>query len=199
MNDCFALLNQPRRPWLDLELLKARFLELSSQFHPDRFHNAGDAEKRTAQDRYSELNAAYGRLRDPKERLVHLLELELGARPTDIQTIPPALINFFSEVNQACRKADAVIQDKSSVTSPLLKVKTFDHGQQCAESLGELLRKINSEREIILDQIRMVDADWEKKAERNEAIRRLEQNYRLLSFYTRWAGQLQERIVQLML
>src|SRR2546422_2781959 len=49
--------------------------------HPDRVHNATDDQKRAAQERYTELNAAYNCLREPVERLRHLIELELGARP----------------------------------------------------------------------------------------------------------------------
>jgi hypothetical protein len=40
MNDCFALLNEPRRPWLDSEALKQRFVSLSAELHPDRTHSA---------------------------------------------------------------------------------------------------------------------------------------------------------------
>ena len=36
MTDCFALLGEPRCPWLDAEALKSRFLVLSAEAHPDR-------------------------------------------------------------------------------------------------------------------------------------------------------------------
>ena len=45
MPDYFALLNEPRRPWLDADLLKQKFLALASDLHPDRVHNASEAEK----------------------------------------------------------------------------------------------------------------------------------------------------------
>ena len=79
MTDFFALLDEPRRPWLESELLKQKFLALSATVHPDRVHNLGDAERAAAQERYTELNAAYNCLREPKDRLHHLLQLELGA------------------------------------------------------------------------------------------------------------------------
>ena len=81
MIDYFTLLNEPRRPWLDAELLKQKFLALSATVHPDRVHNLGEAERAAAQERYTELNTAYNCLREPKERLQHLLQLELGALP----------------------------------------------------------------------------------------------------------------------
>jgi TPR repeat protein len=40
MNYAFALLSEPRRPWLDAEPLKQRFLARSNEVHPDRVHSA---------------------------------------------------------------------------------------------------------------------------------------------------------------
>ena len=36
MADYFALLDEPRRPWLDPEELKAKFHALTATVHPDR-------------------------------------------------------------------------------------------------------------------------------------------------------------------
>ena len=56
MPDAFSLLNEPRRPWLDAGALKQKFLPLSSAAHPDRTHNAPEAEKQAAKP-VAELNA----------------------------------------------------------------------------------------------------------------------------------------------
>src|ERR1035437_2300673 len=98
MSDYFALLNEPRRPWLDSNLLKQKFLALASDAHPDRVHNASESEKTEVTQRYTQLNAAFNCLAEPKLRLLHLLELELGAKPKDIKTIPAALADLFAEV-----------------------------------------------------------------------------------------------------
>ena len=45
MVDNFILLDEPRLPWLDPETIKAKFHALSGAAHPDRVHNAGEAEK----------------------------------------------------------------------------------------------------------------------------------------------------------
>ena len=124
MSDAFALLNEPRRPWLDAEALKQKVLPLSSAVHPDRFHSAPEAERQQATTRYTELNAAYNTLREPKERLLHLLELE-AAKPKDVQRIPPGTMDLFVEVGQLCRDVDAFIVEQAKVTSPLLKVQMF--------------------------------------------------------------------------
>jgi len=43
--DYFALLGQPRQPWLDPSLLKASFLEQSARLHPDRVPAVNEEEK----------------------------------------------------------------------------------------------------------------------------------------------------------
>ena len=78
MTDCFALLNFPRRPWLDADALKQRFHELSTEVHPDRAHDASDEAKAESQRRFAGVNAAHECLREAKSRVRHLLELELG-------------------------------------------------------------------------------------------------------------------------
>src|ERR1039458_7617080 len=117
MTDFFALLNEPRRPWLDADLLKQKFLALSANAHPDRIHSASESDKVDATKRFTELNTAYSCLAEPKLRLLHLLELELGAKPKDIQQIPTALADLFAEVATSCRSADGFLVEKTKATS----------------------------------------------------------------------------------
>src|SRR5579872_5628671 len=120
MIDYFALLGEPRRPWLEADALKQKFLTLSGKHHPDRTHQAGTEQKAQAQQRYADLNAAYQCLRDPKERLRHLLELERGRKLDQMQKVPTALMDVSLLVGGACRKADALLKEKSDATSRLL-------------------------------------------------------------------------------
>ena len=202
MKDCFALLNEARRPWIEPDTLKQKFLALSSEAHPDRVHTASNVQKQEAQDRYVELNSAYNRLRDPKERLLHLIELERGTRPKDVQRIPPELSALFGDLNQACRETDALLAQKRQVTSPLLMVEMFDRAQQQTEKLLALQKTIAGKREAFLGEIQAIDREWEIHPDgsspgRAKALEQLEELYPLLSYLTRWAAQLQERIVQL--
>lgn len=204
MTDNFALLDEPRRPWLDAEPLKQKFLQLSAEVHPDRVHTAAAAEKEAATKEYAELNAAYNVLRDPKERLLHLLELELGSKPKDVQRIPPGTMDLFVEVGQTCRDADAFLAEKAKVTSPLLKVQMFEKGQEWTDRLNHLQQKINGKRDELFAEIQAMNTTWETapipaSADRAAALplERLEQIYRILSYVSRWTEQIQERVVQL--
>ncbi len=200
MTDYFALLNEPRRPWIDPDSLKQKFLGLSAEVHPDRVHNSEEQEKQRAQERYTGLNAAYNCLREPKSRLQHLLELELGVKPGTVQSIPADLMHLFLEVSQMCRDADAFLAETARVQSPLLKVRMFERGQEWTDKLSALQKRLNSQGEEMVEELQSIDREWDQKsdpAKRTEVLHRLEELYRLFSYFARWSGQIQERIVQI--
>ncbi len=116
MTDYFVLLDEPRRPWLEPEALKSKFLALAAGAHPDKQHNADELQKAAVNRRYAELNAAYRCLTEPKSRLLHLLQLELGAKPAEVQKIPSALADLFAEVATTCRNADTFLAEKNRTT-----------------------------------------------------------------------------------
>jgi DnaJ-domain-containing protein 1 len=196
MTDNFALLGEPRRPWIDADLLKEKFLAFSSQVHPDRVHQASPAERKEAGERYAELNAAYNCLREPKERLRHLLELEFGKRPGDIQNIPPGLMDSAFEIGQACKGADAFLAERTKATSPILKVQFFECGQEWTDKLNALQRKIIERREALQAELKTMNPAWESGTP-ERSRKRLEEIYRLLGYFARWSEQIQERTVEL--
>jgi DnaJ-domain-containing protein 1 len=193
--DYFALLSTPRRPWLDLDSLKRDLFTLSAEFHPDRVHTADAAEKHNANKRSAELNAAYQCLREPRERLRHLLELELGAKPPDLTQVPEDLMDLFFAIGKEFRAVDALLVEKSQATSPLLQVQVFERGQDGVEKLGALRQTIAVRRDALLLELQPMNAAWEISAAL--PLERLQQIWRLLSFYERWLAQIQERLVKL--
>lgn len=204
MIDCFALLDEPRRPWLDVDALKEKFLARAATVHPDRFHDSSPPEKEEASRRYAELNAAHLRLRDMKDRLAHLLELELGRRPLDVQQVPAVAMNLFFQVGQLCREVDQFLAARAQVTSPLLKVQSFERGLELADRISGLQQVVSKELEAIEAQLQALNAAWTPapavgSPQRVEQLPldRVETLYREASFLTRWRGQLQERYVRL--
>lgn len=201
MLDYFALLDEPRRPWLDADSLKKKFLALSAEVHPDRIHSASPIEKAAASKRFAELNSAYHCLREPKERLRHLLELELGGKPKDLQQIPSDLADLFIQIAGLCKQVDVFLAEKSKVSSPLLLAQLFERGQEWADRLTVMQRKINQRHDAQTAQLQSLDTAWVAAATgspvRNELLRQLEEVWRLLGFFTRWNGQIQERLAQI--
>lgn len=204
MTDYFALLDEPRRPWLDPDWLKQKFLALSAKVHPDRVHGAGETQKRSAQQRYAELNEAYNHLRHPKERLQHLIEIETGARLQQVQQIPPDLMAFFVEVGQLFKQTNVFLEEKARTSSPLLQVQLFETGQLWLDKLKALQQQLDSRQQQLLTELKAMDARWVEQGKSDPATRatmllRLEELYRLFSYFARWEGQIQECIVQLSL
>lgn len=60
---------------VDTALLSARYRDLQTVVHPDRFVNATETEKRAAMGRSVDINEAYNTLKDPVRRAMHLLSL----------------------------------------------------------------------------------------------------------------------------
>jgi DnaJ-domain-containing protein 1 len=200
MPDYFALLNEPRRPWLEPEALKTKFLAMAAVAHPDKQQAKNEAEKLAANRRYAELNAAYNCLTEPKLRLSHLLELEQGTKPPDIQQIPNALAELFAEVAATCRNADNFLSKKSPAASPMLQVQQYARAQEQAEPLRTLHARLAGLHGKLIEELKLLDVSWTSRAgDRTDLLNRLEELYRLLGYYNRWNSQIQERIVQLSL
>ena len=195
VSDHFALFNEPRRPWLEPETLKEKFLALSAEVHPDRVHQASESDKLAANQRYTELNAAYNCLREPRDRLRHLLELELGKKPSDLTHVPNDLMDLFFSVGQLLREVDAFVAEKGRATSPLLQVQLFERGQEWIEKLNGIRQLINSRREPLIDELKRLNGGWD--AYLPKPMERVLEIWRWLSFYDRWLAQIQERTVQI--
>jgi DnaJ-domain-containing protein 1 len=202
--DNFAALDQPRQPWIDPDALKARFLELSAQSHPDRVHTANAEERAAASRRYAEFNAAYNCLREARDRVQHLLELELGAPPANVKDIAAGTMDLFVEVGQACREADRIVAARAKAASPLLQAQWLEPAMGWADKLGELQRRIHLRRDQLSAELREMNAAWKSAPPPGSTgrasalpLRRLEEIGRDLSYLTRWSGQLQERVAQL--
>jgi len=204
MTDNFTLLDEPRRPWLDIEALRSKFLSLAAASHPDRTHNAGAAVKLAATAQYTALNTAHNCLRDPKERLHHLLMLERGTPPASIQRLPSELMELFLAVGRLCRDTDKFLAEKAAVTAPMLKVQLLERSLEWTDRLNALQQQINARHAALDEELRGLNVAWESAPPVGSPARpttlpleRLERIYRDLSYAQRWSAQLQERAVPL--
>jgi len=87
-DDDFTLLGLPRRFALDEAALAARWRDVQSRVHPDRFASDGAAAQRLAMQWAVRINEAHRRLKDPLARASYLCELEghpvQGGPPTPV-------------------------------------------------------------------------------------------------------------------
>lgn len=187
MTDYFALLDQPRRAWLDPDELKEAFHRKSRDLHPD----SGSSSAAAAD--FAQLNEAHQVLREPKRRIQHLLALE-GRAPARDASVPSDIADLFPIVASVTQDADALGQKMASATNPLsrslLKPQLLAVQNRIAETL-----------ERIRDLHGMADAELRRLSDVGPAEEaywsQLHQLYLRFSYLGRWIGELEEKQVRL--
>ena len=206
MPDYFALLKEPRKPWLEPEAVQSKFLALSGRVHPDRVHQAPAPEREDATQLFSELNAACQCLRHSKERVRHLLELERGARLELLERLPSSDADEYFELGQVCRDVDRFLIEKNASVSPLLQVRVFERAMEWRERLAIAQAALSAKIAVIESELQNLNPAWEAAPPVGDTGRavalplsELERLYRRLSYAVRWSEQLRDRVVRLVM
>jgi molecular chaperone HscB len=88
------------------EALERSYREIQSKVHPDRFANAGDAERRASLQWTTRVNEAYRTLKDPVQRAKHLLELHGVDVAFETNTaMPPEFLMQQMELRESLEEA----------------------------------------------------------------------------------------------
>ena len=74
---------------LDVARLEAAYRDIQSKVHPDRFAQAGDAERRASMQMTTRVNEAYRTLKSPVQRAKYLLEMNGVDVGFDTETAMP--------------------------------------------------------------------------------------------------------------
>lgn len=194
-DDHFAAFALTPRPWIDLDALRETFARQSAELHPDKHQGKPATELAGIEQRYAALNKAYQVLREPKERLLFLYQLETGGKPSDVQRIPPGTMDLFVEVGQLCQKVDAHLKAKTAATTALEKAGVMVAGLDAQEELTAMQQKLGDYTRKLDEELLALDAQWvagEKKPDQLETL------YRKYSYVWRWQQQLEERLVALL-
>jgi len=187
MTDYFALFHEARRPWLDADTLKDKLHKLSALHHPD-------VAKDDSVD-FTELNAAYRTLHDPKTRLRHLLELEFPGTLTGNLQIPADISRLFETVAKERQSVGAFLEKRAELKSPLEIALMAPEKLGLLAALEKLLEALNSKHEGILTQIKFMDAGWEEdKATSQTALLDI---YQGISYVGKWTDQVREDLAKL--
>lgn len=185
-NDQFALLGQPRRPWLPAEELKETFHRTTATQHPDKTGNHEAA---------AELNAAFATLRDPAARLRHLLELEHPEALEQRTEIPSALAETFLRLATLRRAVDAFKQQLSSASSPLAQALLSSERFALQHDVEKELRLLDAAHARGLEAVEVLDAAWAQRTP--ETVRAAAALQQELSYLAKWSWQLREALFQL--
>lgn len=192
MTDYFALLDQPRAPWLDPDELKTRYHQKTLQAHPDT-----QTSRTGAVANFASLNEAYQVLQDPKRRLHHLLSLERAAPSSTDQTIPQHLEELFPAVGVVTQQANLLLEKiratSNRLSRSLLKPQVLE-----VQNEAEAVRKrIQNLSDVALAELRQINPAWAKNPA--EQIKALSDLYLAFAYLTRWSAQLDEIAFQLSL
>jgi len=130
--DHFRFLGLPRKLWIAMDDLEARFHQLSWKLHPDNFVRATVEERDLSLERGSQLNDAYRALRDPVARVEYLLAIE-GMRKEGAtkQQAPPELLEEVFELNESLdelRSSREGNQHGAEMTALLRRLEEAAHG-----------------------------------------------------------------------
>ena len=193
MTDYFALLEQPRVPWLDPDELKEAFHRKSLHTHPDARAQSEQCDGPGAD--FTELNEAYQVLQDPKRRLQHLLALA-GAVPAGRWTTVPADVEqLFPAVAAATHRAQAVTEKHAQATSPLARSLLKAELLQVQNEIEAMLGVLQKQHTEAVDRLRDLTRLWEQPHE--SKLAELHDLLLRFSYLSRWIAELQEKQVRL--
>ncbi len=193
MIDYFALLEQPRAPWLDLDQLKNAYHKKTLHAHPDA---QPSGEPKSSIEPITDLNEAYQVLRDPKRRLYHLITLEKAAPPSD-GTVPSQLFDLFPAIGAVTQRANLVLEKIQTTSNNLSRSLLKPEILKVQTETKAVRQKIQEFMDAALIQLREINAGWAKSS--TDHIDALSDLYLRFAYLGRWSKQLDEILFQLSL
>jgi len=189
MLDEFAILQQPRRPWLDPEALKERFHRLTAEHHPDVAGTEGEGD-------FASLNSAYSALREPASRLRRLLELEAPEKLKAPQQIPNAFADLFMKIARFRQGLDAFHQKSSAASSALARALISEERFEWADKGGAIRAELESAHEAAVADLVAADAAWHETPRPADLLDRLAGLQHRFAYLTKWRAQMTEALFQ---
>jgi curved DNA-binding protein CbpA len=195
MIDYFALLDQPRAPWLDPDKLKETYHRKTLQAHPDAQTSRPGAD--TPETTFTSVNEAYQVLQDPKRRLHHLLSLEGAAPSSADQTVPQQLHDLFPAVGALTQRANLLLEKIRATSNALSRSLLKPQILEVQNEMKEVRAKIQMLSDASLAELRQINSAWAKNPPEQIAV--LSNLYVAFAYLTRWSAQLDEMTFQLSL
>ena len=188
MTDYFALLGQPRAPWLDPAALKEAYHRQTLKSHPDTAMADRESD-------FAELNEAYQVLQDPKRRLHHLLSLENGAPPSANQAIPQELQELFLLISALTQRANTLQEKIRTASNALSRSLLKSQIVELQKEVDRFREKIRNLNDTAIEQLREINSAWQH--DRAGQFAALSNLYSTFAYVSRWSPQLDELAFQL--
>lgn len=170
MVNYFELYGIPQSFNPDPAVVKAKYYELSRQYHPDRFTMAGPAEQAEALQQSSANNQAWKTLNNPDATMAYVLKLEGMLEDEEKYSLPPAFLMEMMELNEllseyemedageetldrARHMLQELLQDWENETRPL--ADKYDTGDHSRTLLGQIKEQYFRKKYLLRIQERM--------------------------------------------
>ena len=150
MKNHFALFGLTPAYALDLDHLDRAYRDIQSKVHPDRFVQAGDAERRASMQMTTQVNEAYRTLKSPVRRASYILEMNGVDTGFETNTaMPPEFLMEQMELREKLEEAvDTatldLIRNELVVARKVLEVRVAEciDVKRDYESASESVRKL---------------------------------------------------------
>jgi molecular chaperone HscB len=122
---------------LEKEILEKAYRDIQSRVHPDRFAQAGDAERRASLQWATRVNEAYRTLKDPVQRARHILDLQGVDVAFETDTAMPA--EFLTQQLEFRESLEAAVENKDTVSLDGLRKMLLEQRQALQEEVQNLI------------------------------------------------------------
>ncbi len=153
MDNYFELYHLPVSFHPDQQLVKARFYELSRQYHPDRYTQATHTEKLESLTMAAMNNKAYKTLGNADATMAYVLKLTETLKDEEPNTLPPSFLGEMMDLNEAISDYEMEPDNaaaRETVTTQLNELlgdwsakadaltSRFDQGEQAGDLLFQI-------------------------------------------------------------
>jgi curved DNA-binding protein CbpA len=188
MTDFFALFDQPRQPWLEPDVVKEKYHQLTRVAHPDVGAHA-------ASIKFEEITEAYRVLSDPKLRIQHLLTLEGRPSAAVNRVVSEDLEKLFLQIGTLSQKTEQLLARMTSGNNALALSLVKSESSELRSQIERLLVEVAHGYERCVAELSELNEGWNRN--RSTAMLQLETLHARMSYLSRWLAQLKEMQFQL--
>jgi hypothetical protein len=176
--NAFQIFGLDPTPWLDQETLRERYLQLSSQLHPD-------AAPSDDPNSFTQLQTAYQLLCTDRLRVRLFLEILGEAELPTVGAVPSHLADFFMKTGGLIAAADRLLKQRAEAESFLEKASLQAEALEKSEALQNLLTEFLSTRTQLQGTLQTASP---------KDVDLLKTIIIELSYLDRWIEQVQEKM-----
>lgn len=185
MTDYFTLYNLPVSFSPDQAVVKAKFYELSRQYHPDKYAQTGGTELTEALRMAAINNEAYKTLKNPDATMAYILKLNGLLEDEEKYALPPAFLMEMMDINEAISDYETNHDNSKDVM-----VSGAEPRPQDDDEMTGATNLLNEQLELWDDATRLLVQRFEKGENNKDLLLQIKDQY----FRKKYLLRIKERI-----